>query len=450
MKIHFIAIGGSTMHNLAMALHYKGYTITGSDDEIFEPAKSRLDRLGILPSNIGWFAEKITTDLDAIVLGMHAREDNPELIKAKELGLKIYSFPEFLYEQSKNKKRVVIGGSHGKTTITAMILHVLQLQQIKFDYMVGAQLEGFDVMVKLSEDAPLIILEGDEYLTSPIDRRPKFWVYQPHIAVISGIAWDHYNVFPTFDIYKDQFLTFANLIPNDGALIYCKEDENVCEVSSKATCKTKIPYGLPVSEIRDNTTFIKYKDTEYSLSVFGNHNLMNIEAARNVCNQLGIVNEDFYESISSFSGASKRLEKIAETSNYVMFKDFAHSPSKVKATIEAVATQYPEKELNAILELHTYSSLNAEFLSQYKGAMKNADVPIVYVDNHALEIKKLPPLSVDVIREKFDNPRIKVFNDKNSLLDYLQKISPNNKTFLFMSSGNFAGMNLVDLYKMKS
>lgn len=446
MNIHFIAIGGSTMHNLAIALHNKGYKITGSDDEIFEPAKSRLDRLGILPEHFGWFPEKITSDLDAIVLGMHAREDNPELLKAKEFGIKIYSFPEFLYEQSKNKKRVVIGGSHGKTTITAMILHVLQLQKIKFDYMVGAQLDGFDVMVKLSEDAPVIILEGDEYLTSPIDRRPKFWVYQPQVAVISGIAWDHFNVFPTFEIYKDQFLTFANLIPNDGALIYCNQDENVCEVALKASCKTKIPYGIPESEIKDNTTFIKYQNKSYPLSVFGNHNLMNIEAARNVCNQLGIENESFYSSISSFAGASKRLEKIAESTDYVAFKDFAHSPSKVAATINAVAGQFPEKELIAVLELHTYSSLNAEFLSQYQGAMNEADVPIVYVDNHALQIKKLPPLNIDLIREKFNNPHIKVFNDKDSLSNFLKQIQPNNKAFLFMSSGNFAGLNLLELF----
>lgn len=449
MNIHFIAIGGSTMHNLAIALHYKGYKITGSDDEIFEPAKSRLEKLGLLPKNIGWDSAKINGNLDAIVLGMHAREDNPELLKAKELGIKIYSFPEFLYEQSKNKKRVVIGGSHGKTTITAMILHVLHLQKKKFDYMVGAQLDGFDVMVKLSEDAPVIILEGDEYLTSPIDRRPKFWVYQPQVAVISGIAWDHFNVFPTFDIYKDQFLTFANLIPNEGALIYCNQDENVREVALKASCKTKISYGIPESEIIDNTTFIKYQNKSYPLSVFGNHNLMNIEAARNVCNQLGIENEEFYSSISSFAGASKRLEKIAESNGYVAFKDFAHSPSKVAATINAVAGQFPEKELIAVLELHTYSSLNAEFLSQYQGAMNEADIPVVYVDNHALQIKKLPPLSIDMIREKFNNPHIKVFNDKDSLSNFLKQIQPNNKAFLFMSSGNFAGLNLLELFPEK-
>lgn len=446
MKIHFIAIGGSTMHNLAIALHLKGYIVTGSDDEIFEPAKSRLAKYGLLPSQIGWYDNRITADIDAIVLGMHAREDNPELLKAKELGIKIYSFPEFLYEQSKNKKRVVIGGSHGKTTITSMIIHVLNDLNYSFDYMVGAQLEGFEVMVKLTDNAPVIILEGDEYLTSPIDRRPKFWVYQPDIAVISGIAWDHFNVFPTFDIYKDQFLTFANLIPNDGALIYCKQDENVCDVAFKASCKTKIQYGIPESEIKDNTTYIKYQNKSYPLSVFGNHNLMNIEAARNVCNQLGIENEAFYSSISSFGGASKRLEKIAQKDSFVAFKDFAHSPSKVKATIEAVKNQFPEYELIAILELHTYSSLNIEFLSQYIGTMDNADVPIVFFDNHALEIKKLPKLHLDDIRNKFKNPNITVVNDKQTLLKLIENTGLNHKSLLFMSSGNFGGINLSEIF----
>lgn len=446
MKIHFIAIGGSTMHNLAIALHLKGYIVTGSDDEIFEPAKSRLAKYGLLPSQIGWYDDRITADIDAIVLGMHAREDNPELLKAKELGIKIYSFPEFLYEQSKNKKRVVIGGSHGKTTITSMIIHVLNDLNYSFDYMVGAQLEGFEVMVKLTDNAPVIILEGDEYLTSPIDRRPKFWVYQPDIAVISGIAWDHFNVFPTFDIYKDQFLTFANLIPNDGALIYCKQDENVCDVALKARCKTKIQYGIPESEIKDNTTYIKYQNKSYPLSVFGNHNLMNIEAAQNVCNQLGIENEAFYSSISSFGGASKRLEKIAQKDSFVAFKDFAHSPSKVQATIEAVKNQFPDYELIAILELHTYSSLNIEFLSQYIGTMDNADVPIVFFDNHALEIKKLPKLHLEDIRNKFKNPNITVVNDKHTLLKLIENTGLNHKSFLFMSSGNFGGINLSEIF----
>ncbi len=445
MNVHFIAIGGSTMHNLAIALHLKGYHVSGSDDEIFEPAKGRLQKYGILPASIGWFPEKINSDLDAIILGMHAREDNPELLKAKELGVKIYSFPEFLYEQSLNKKRIVIGGSHGKTTITSMILHVLNDLNFSFDYMVGAQLDGFEVMVKLSEDAPIIILEGDEYLTSPIDRRPKFWVYQPDIALISGVAWDHFNVFPTFDFYKEQFLKFADLVPDNGALIYCDLDENVVEVAQKSKVKTKIPYSLPNFRIENNKTIVEFEGNQYSLTVFGNHNLMNIEAARNVCLLLGISNHDFYQAISSFGGASKRLEKIAENESFVAYKDFAHSPSKVKATIEAVKQQYPEKEVIAFFELHTYSSLNAAFLEQYKGAMDSADVPIVYFDHHALEIKKLPMLEADVVRAKFENSKILVMNKKEQISDFYKTVEKENKVFLFMSSGNFGGLSLVSL-----
>lgn len=445
MNVHFIAIGGSTMHNLAIALHLKGYKVTGSDDEIFEPAKGRLQKYGILPASIGWFPEKINSDLDAIILGMHAREDNPELLKAKELGVKIYSFPEFLYEQSRNKKRIVIGGSHGKTTITSMILHVLNGLNFSFDYMVGAQLEGFEVMVKLSEEAPIIILEGDEYLTSPIDRRPKFWVYQPDIALISGIAWDHFNVFPTFDFYKEQFLKFADLVPENGALIYCDLDENVVEVAQKSVCNTKIPYSLPSFRIESNKTIVDFEGHQYPLSVFGNHNLMNIEAARNVCLLLGISNHDFYQTISTFGGASKRLEKIAETERFVAYKDFAHSPSKVKATIEAVKQQYPEKEVIAFFELHTYSSLNAAFLEQYKGAMDSADVPIVYFDHHALEIKKLPMLEPELVRAKFENSKILVMNKKEQISEFYKIAEKENKVFLFMSSGNFGGLSLVSL-----
>lgn len=445
MNVHFIAIGGSTMHNLAIALHLKGYNVSGSDDEIFEPAKSRLQKYGILPDSMGWFPEKITSQLDAIILGMHARIDNPELLKAKELGIKIYSFPEFLYEQSQNKKRIVIGGSHGKTSITSMILHVFNEHNLSFDYMVGAQLEGFEVMVKLSEEAPIIVLEGDEYLTSPIDRRPKFWLYKPDIAVISGIAWDHFNVFPTFEIYKEQFLKFANLVPDDGVLIYCDLDENVLEVAYESTCPMKIPYGLPIFEIHKNRTFIKYDGKQYPLSVFGNHNLMNIEAARNVCRLVGISDHDFYSSISNFGGASKRMEKIMEIADMVAFKDFAHSPSKVQATIEAVKQQYPEKKLVALFELHTYSSLNAEFLEQYQGAMDCADIPMVYFDHHALAIKKLPMLEPEVIQEKFSNPNILVINDKAKVIEYFKKADKHDKVFLFMSSGNFGGINLLDL-----
>lgn len=442
MKIHFIAIGGSAMHNLAIALKLKNYEISGSDDEIFDPAKSRLKKYGILPEKIGWYPKKITQDIDAIVLGMHAREDNPELVKAREMGIRIYSFPEFLYEQSKDKKRVVIGGSHGKTTITSMILHVLNKLEKDFDFMVGAQLDGFEVMVKLSETAPIIILEGDEYLTSPLDKRPKFWVYKPDIGVISGIAWDHFNVFQTFEIYKNQFLEFANLIPENGRLIYCHEDANVVKVAQKSSCKNKTSYGIPKFEISDGKSQILHSGERFPISVFGKHNLMNIEAARCVCNELGISDIEFYNAISSFEGASKRLEKLVHNDDFVAYKDFAHSPSKVEATIKAVKEQYPQNKVVAVLELHTYSSLNINFLDQYQSTMDLADLPIVYFDNYALEIKKLPPLNIEMIKEKFNNEKIIVVNDKDSLKEVLLEQTYKNSSLIFMSSGNFGGLDL--------
>ena len=349
MRIHLIAIGGSAMHNLAIALNRKGYTVTGSDDQIFEPSKSRLDKEGILPKNIGWNTNNISEDLDAIILGMHAKEDNPELKRAKELNLKIYSYPEYIYEQSKKKKRIVIGGSHGKTSITAMILHVLNNLNIECDYMVGAQLQGFDVMVKLSESAPIIILEGDEYLSSTIDRRPKFHLYKPHIGVLSGIAWDHINVFPTFEIYIEQFRIFKNLISE--CLIYCSEDKELEKLANeKINCK-KIGYQTPKHEIVDGISYIN----SVPLQIFGNHNLQNLNAAKNVCNEIGISDIDFYQHIKTFKGASNRLELIKKNKDYSIYKDFAHSPSKLKATIQAMKYQFKDRKLIACMELHTFS-----------------------------------------------------------------------------------------------
>ena len=364
MKIHFIAIGGSAMHNLALALYQKGYQITGSDDTIHDPSKSRLKAKGLLPEEFGWFEEKITSDIDAVILGMHAKEDNPELLKAQELGLKIYSYPEFLYEQSKHKTRVVIGGSHGKTTITSMILHVLNYHDREVDYMVGAQLEGFDTMVHLTEDNEFIVLEGDEYLSSPIDRRPKFHLYQPNIALISGIAWDHINVFPTFENYVEQFSIFTDSLVNGGIMVYNEEDQEVKKVvEESANSIKKYPYETPDFFIEDGVTYLNTPEGELPLEVFGNHNLQNIAGAKWICQHMGIDEEDFYEAIASFGGASKRLEKIAESKSTVAFKDFAHSPSKVKATTQAVKNQFGNRKLIACLELHTYSSLNKDFLN---------------------------------------------------------------------------------------
>jgi len=375
MNVHFIAIGGSAMHNLALALHNKGYQVTGSDDTIFEPSKSRLQAKGLLPETFGWFPEKITASLDAIVLGMHAKKDNPELLKAQELGLKIYSYPEFLYEQSKHKTRVVIGGSHGKTTITSMILHVMHYHNRDVDYMVGAQLEGFDVMVKLTEDNDFIVLEGDEYLSSPIDRRPKFHLYKPNIALLSGIAWDHINVFPTYENYVEQFSVFVDSIVNGGSINYNEEDlevKRVVEASENPI--RKLPYKTPEYIVEDRQTLLATPEGNLPIEVFGKHNLNNLAGAKWICQHMGIDEDDFYQAIATFKGASKRLEKIAESKNSIAYKDFAHSPSKVEATTKAVKEQYPNRTLVACLELHTYSSLNAEFLKEYKGALDAADV----------------------------------------------------------------------------
>ena len=443
MKVHFIAIGGSAMHNLAIALQQKGYEVSGSDDEIFEPSRGRLLKRGLLPKQMGWFPERISTELDAVILGMHAKEDNPELLKAKELGIKIYSYPEFLYEQSKDKKRIVIGGSHGKTTITSMILHTLHYWNKKCDYMVGAQLEGFDVMVRLSEDAPCMVLEGDEYLTSPIDRRPKFHLYKPDIAVISGIAWDHVNVFPTFENYIEQFRIFADSISRNGTLIYCENDAEVKKIGENARADLHaIPYSIPAHHISGGITYLTIDDESIPLKVFGEHNLMNMMAARYVCNELGISDPDFLEAIRTFGGASKRLQLLAANGHAAVYKDFAHSPSKLKATTEAVKKQFPERKLIGVMELHTYSSLNPAFLKQYEGAMDAVDIPVIYFSEHALQIKKLPPLSVEDVRNAFANPSIKVFTDSGELFDMLRNIDMYNKNLLLMSSGSFDGMNL--------
>ena len=435
------------MHNLAIALHLKGYNVTGSDDEIFDPAKSRLAKYGLLPKEEGWHTERITNKLDAIVLGMHARADNPELLKAQELGLRIYSYPEYLYEQSKDKTRVVIGGSHGKTTTTAMILHVLAHAGIEADYMVGAQLEGFEVMVRLSETAKVMVIEGDEYLTSPIDRRPKFHVYLPNIAVVTGIEWDHVNVFPTFDIYKDQFAQFMNLIRPDGTLIYCADDTVVREVAeaNKRTDIAKLPYDVPQYEVKDGVTSLIGGNGERTpLKVFGRHNLLNMTAARLVCRTLGVSNELFNEAISTFGGASKRLELVKKNDRCAVYKDFAHAPSKLRATIHAMHEQYPDRKLVACMELHTFSSLTQEFLKQYHGTMEEADIRFVYYSKHALQLKKLPDLDPSQVQAAFGDG-VQVFTDSNAMVAELKKMQWNGANLLMMSSGNFDGIDFNHL-----
>jgi UDP-N-acetylmuramate: L-alanyl-gamma-D-glutamyl-meso-diaminopimelate ligase len=444
MRVHFIAIGGSAMHNLAIALHKKGFKVTGSDDVLFEPSVSRLARYDILPAENGWYPEKITADLDAIILGMHARIDNPELLKAQELGIKVYSYPEYIYEQSKDKQRVVIGGSHGKTTITSMILHALQAAGKDFDYLVGAQLEGFETMVKLTKEAPIIVIEGDEYLASPIDRRPKFHLYKANIGVISGIAWDHINVFPTFQSYVDQFKIFIETIQPGGTLIYSENDVVLSEVVTDDESQvSKQPYGLPEYSIENGVTTILSDGEKYPLEVFGDHNLLNMQAARLVCEGLGISKADFYKYITTFKGAARRLELVGKNDNAIVFKDFAHSPSKLEATIHAVKTQFPDRKLIACIELHTFSSLNKDFLAQYAGTMDEADVAIVFIDMKTFEQKKMEPYPAETVQAAFAKSDLTFFNNPQLLLADLQKIKLANANLLMMSSGNFGGIDLV-------
>ena len=446
MRVHFIAIGGSAMHNLAIALHKKGFIVTGSDDVMFEPSVSRLSKYGLLPAQSGWHAEKITTGLDAVILGMHARIDNPELLKAQELGVKIYSYPQYIYEQSKDKLRVVIGGSHGKTTITSMILHVLNAAGMDFDYLVGAQLAGFETMVKLTKEAPVMVIEGDEYLASPIDRRPKFHLYKANIGVISGIAWDHINVFPTFQDYTDQFKIFMETIQPGGKLIYSQDDDVLNElVNSDSSAIEKLPYSLPQYQIKYGTTSIIYNAAEYELEVFGGHNLLNMEAARLVCESLGINAADFYRHITTFKGAARRLELIGKNENAHFFKDFAHSPSKLKATLHAVKVQFPDRKLLACIELHTFSSLNKDFLKEYSGTMDEADTAVVFIDKKTFEQKKMAPYDAETVKNAFSRTDLLFFNDTAELRIYLEKTRLNGVNLLMMSSGNFGGIDLAEL-----
>jgi UDP-N-acetylmuramate: L-alanyl-gamma-D-glutamyl-meso-diaminopimelate ligase len=444
MRIHFIAIGGSAMHNLAIALHKKGYQVTGSDDAIFEPSSTRLANYGLLPEQMGWFEEKITADLDAVILGMHALTDNPELLMAQELGLKIYSYPEYIYEQTKDKLRVVIGGSHGKTTITSMILHVLNFYNRDIDYLVGAQLAGFDTMVKITDAAEVIIIEGDEYLASPIDRRPKFHLYKANIAVISGIAWDHINVFPTYADYTRQFEIFIDTIQPNGTLIYCEADQDLNEIAkaSKALV-TKIAYNIPDHRIDNGITYLLPGETP--LEVFGDHNLMNLNAAKLVCKQLDITDQEFDTAISTFTGAAKRLEIVSIKDHTNVYKDFAHSPSKLKATIDAVKAQFPGRKLIACIELHTFSSLNKNFLSQYDKSMSHADVAIVFIDKITFVHKKLEPFTESDVQSAFKDDRIMFFDDIALLETYLTSMNYHDTNLLMMSSGNFSGLDLSKL-----
>ncbi|APG61140.1 UDP-N-acetylmuramate--L-alanine ligase [Christiangramia salexigens] len=446
MKLHFIAIGGSAMHSLAIALKEKGYQITGSDDAIFEPSRSRLETHAILPETLGWNENRISSDLDAVILGMHAKADNPELIKAKELGLKIFSYPEFIFEQAKNKTRVVIGGSHGKTSITAMILHVMNYHDKDVDYMVGAALDGLDNPVHLTEDNDFIVIEGDEYLSSTLDKRPKFHLYQPNIALLSGIAWDHINVFPTYENYVEQFRIFIDSIINGGILVYNEEDSELKDLAEQTENPIrKHPYRTPDYHTEGNMTILDVPEGEMPLEIFGKHNLNNLAGAKWICQHMGVDEDDFYEAIATFKGASKRLERIAESESSVIFKDFAHSPSKVKATTAAVKEQFPNRKLIACLELHTYSSLNSDFINEYNGSLDSADEALVFYSPDAVAIKKLDPVDENQIKDAFQKRDLKIFSNSEDFARELNSISLDNSALLLMSSGNYGGLDLDEL-----
>ena len=437
------------MHNLALALQEKGDLVTGSDDAIFEPSKSRLATKGLLPEAMGWFPEKINKDLDAVILGMHAKSDNPELIRAQELGLKIYSYPEFLYEHARHKTRVVIGGSHGKTTITSMILHVLKYHGMEVDFMVGAQLEGFDRMVHLTDENEIMVLEGDEYLSSPIDLRPKFHLYKANIALISGIAWDHINVFPTFENYVEQFSIFVDTMVKGGMMVYNEEDPEVKKVVEETTNQIKrYAYKTPDYRIEHGATVLETSEGDVPLEIFGKHNLQNLEGARSICFHLGLSEESFYEAIADFSGASKRLEKIAENEKTVIFKDFAHSPSKVEATTNAVREQYADRKLLACLELHTYSSLNEDFLKEYLGTLEQADEAVVFYSPHAVKIKRLKEVSEAQIAKAFQRKDLVIYTEPKAFRDFLFTKNLENTAVLLMSSGNYGGLDFDDVKEL--
>ncbi len=442
MKIHFIAIGGAAMHSLAIALHRKGYTITGSDDEIFEPARGNLEKHGLLPASTGWDPDRVHAGLEAVILGMHARADNPELARALELGLKVYSYPEFLYHETAGKTRVVIAGSHGKTTITSMVMHALHQNGIAFDYMAGSRLEGFDNMVGLQDDTRIAVFEGDEYLSSALDRRPKFLLYQPQLALISGIAWDHINVFPTWENYVDQFRTFIASMPADGNLVYCAEDaklEEVAEATNPALEKTG--YRTPAYQDQDGACVIASGGERFVMKVFGRHNMQNMEGARLICNRLGLDDAAFYRATTSFTGAGRRLQLLGENDTLVAYLDFAHSPSKVEATVKAVRERYPKRRLTAVLELHTFSSLNRDFLPHYRHTLNAADEAVVFYSPDTIRHKRLAEISPEEVTGFFDTPGLQVFTAKAELEAFLESKKKEPAVLLLMSSGNFGGID---------
>ncbi len=448
MRIHFIAIGGAAMHSLAIALQKIGHQVSGSDDDVFEPSRSRLKKHHLLPEQMGWNAQRITQDIDAIILGMHAKKDNPELLKAQELGIKVYSYPEFIYEQSRNKTRVVIGGSHGKTSITAMVMHVLKYHQYPFDYMVGSQLNGFDNMAQLSEEAPCIILEGDEYLSSPINLVSKFHWYRPQIALLSGIAWDHINVFPTFESYLDTFKTFIASLPEDAYLTFFTEDKHLKEICKPQSNQHFEAYNTHPFKIENGQSYlIDSNQHTHPIQIFGEHNLQNLSGALNIVKQLGLSAKEFYEAIGSFQGTAKRLELIKKEGDTHIFLDFAHAPSKLKATVKSVKQQFPNQKLYACMELHTFSSLRPEFLPQYHSCMNEADEAVIFFNPEVAAKKSEQPITEKEIIKAFGKDGLRVINDTELFKQYCLNLNLQNANLLLMSSGNFGGLNIRELMK---
>ena len=442
MNLHFVAIGGSAMHSLAMAMHRLGHKVSGSDDIIFEPSKSNLRNTGLLPPRLGWFPKKIDSEIDIVILGMHSKKDNPELLKAQDLGLNIQSYPEFLSEISKNKTKVVIAGSHGKTTITSMIIHVLKYHAIDIDFMVGAPQININRTIEISEKNNFILIEGDEYLSSPIDRKPKFLWYKPEIALISGIAWDHVNVYPNYDDYVKQFNSFISSIQPGGVLIFNNEDKLLKElVENNSNTIKKIPYSTPNFFVENTTTYLETEEGEIPTSIFGSHNLLNLSGAQWISQLMGVNISDFYEAIPSFKGASKRLECQAKGKTSFLFNDFAHAPSKVKATVDAIDRQFLNYEITFCLELHTFSSLDLEFLKKYADTLKKTSNSIIFYDPVVLKNKNRRPISEDYIKKAFDHPTLKLFTDKNALMNFLIDKNYDKHVLVFMSSGNFGGID---------
>lgn len=441
-----IALGGSVMHHLALTLKEKGYHVTGSDDEIFDPAKTALEKAGLMPAEMGWFPERITGEIDAVILGMHAKRDNPELRKAQQLGIKVYSFPEYIFEQSKNKQRIVIAGSHGKTTITAMVIHVLREVGRTFDFVVGASVDGFDNMVKLTNEAPIIVIEGDEYPSSALDSRPKFLNYHHHIGLISGIAWDHINVYPDYDEYVRQFDHFADASPKAGSLVFNEDDSVAAIICRKERADVvQLEYSTPKHRVKGGKTFLDTPDGEIELQVFGRHNMQNIAGAMRVCNRVGISDAQFYNAIQSFTGAASRLETLAQGDSVTVFKDFAHAPSKVEATVRALSEQYPDRSLVAALELHTYSSLDKNYIEQYQGTLDVAAKAAVYYNREAAERKGREPLSEDTIKKAFGKQDLEVFTDAKALEDWVKAQKGAQQNVALMSSANFNGMDVQSI-----